>query len=203
MNKWWLRGALLSSFVVLAACSSSKPSTSNNNTGGQNAGGQNNGGTGNEGGSTGGTGNTGGNTGGSGNTGPVCGDGTCDPGETMNSCPQDCGDPPPDCTEEADFQTCASCFAEEFPDGAALFNEFAACVICVACYDVCDGANSGCQAPPASTDACDTGTPGDAACQACIMCAQQPGGVCEPQLQACASNQECLDFDTAIKDCPQ
>ena len=55
MNKWWLRGALLSSFVVLAACSSSKPSTSNNNTGGQNAGGQNNGGTGNTGGSTGAT----------------------------------------------------------------------------------------------------------------------------------------------------
>ena len=59
---------------------------------------------------------------------------------------------------------------------------------------------------PASTDDCDVGTPGDAACGAdlqsgCLGCAV--AGSCKPVYDTCVGDQECLDFNTAIQDCPQ
>ena len=113
--------------------------------------------------------------------------------------------PPVDCTAEADFAACANCFAEEYPDGATLYNGLVECVICTACYTSCDGAGSGCPMPPAMKDMCDTADMADPmACgdtmAGCIACAF--GGTCVPQLGECQNNAECVDFANAIGDCP-
>ncbi|MBI4700004.1 MAG: hypothetical protein HY744_02370 [Deltaproteobacteria bacterium] len=49
-------------------------------------------------------------------------------------CAQDCGQ----------NQSCLNLCAADYPAGAALFNTYAECVVCKACYDDCDGKGSGC-----------------------------------------------------------
>jgi hypothetical protein len=109
-----------------------------------------------------------------------------------------------DCTMEADFQSCATCFADQYPVGAPIYNGLVQCVICSACYTVCDGAGSGCPMAPPMTDACDTGTPGKAACgdgmTGCIACSF--AGSCKTDLDACNGEPECVDFSNALQGCP-
>src|SRR5690242_11668098 len=67
-----------------------------------------------------------------------------------------------DCTQCADFNTCAMCEQGNHPEGSMTFNNLVTCVYCTACYTVCDGTDAGCMMAPASKDACDMGTPSTA-----------------------------------------
>lgn len=115
--------------------------------------------------------------------------------------------PPVDCTAEATFSDCANCFAEEYPDGAMLYNEVVVCAFCTGCYTTCDGASLGCPSAPPMKDACDTeDMPDEMACDnaqmtGCVSCAL--GSTCQTQLVTCQQSPDCIDFANAIQTCPQ
>lgn len=60
---------------------------------------------------------------------------------------------------------------------------------------------------PAMTDACDTGTPGMAACgdlqSGCVGCSVGAGALCAEQYNTCVGDTECVDFSGVLQDCPQ
>jgi hypothetical protein len=105
-----------------------------------------------------------------------------------------------DCSACADSQTCFSCLQDKHPEGAPLYQAFASCTICVGCYTTCQGSQYGCTAP-AQTDACDTGTPGQAtACVACDGCAIL--GTCSPESDACQASADCHAYEDELSGCP-
>ncbi len=108
-----------------------------------------------------------------------------------------------DCSLCADRKTCFDCASANHPTGSALYETLAECVICTACYTVCDGANAGCPMPPATKDACDMGTPGDAACSGMGMCQDcSLAGTCKADLTACQGSADCMGFAQEIQGCP-
>lgn len=135
----------------------------------------------------------------------VCGDGVCSAGEDPVSCALDCGSV--DCTSEPDFASCSNCFAEQYPGGAAIYNALVDCVICVACYTVCQGmsGSQSCPMAPAMTDPCDGDMADPALCgdtfMGCIACGI--GGSCADEVTSCQNDAECVEFATAIGNCPQ
>lgn len=115
-----------------------------------------------------------------------------------------------DCSQCADFQTCASCEEKNNPQGAQLFDALLDCLYCTACYTVCDGASSGCQMAPATMDACDDDAPDPygPGCDGqmtnpptgCIPCAE--AATCKDPLDACKNSPDCVALNTALQACP-
>jgi hypothetical protein len=78
-----------------------------------------------------------------------------------------------DCTDEACFDACY----DSHSAGQALYNAAIACLD-GACTDSCGGGGG--------NTSCDVGT-----CDACLICAEEPGGVCADELDACGADPAC------------
>ena len=106
---------------------------------------------------------------------------------------------------------CQNCLAVAHPVGAQLYEAAVHCILCSACYTVCEGAQQGCSGPPAMTSSCDVGTPsmpGGGDCgggqgnTGCIACSENPGGPCFAAVQACESNPDCAAYVNGLSACP-
>jgi hypothetical protein len=115
-----------------------------------------------------------------------------------------------DCTQCADFNTCAMCEQGNHPEGSMVFNDLITCVYCTACYTVCDGSTAGCTAAPTTMDACDGAMPDpmgpgcidstNTPATGCIPCAE--AATCKPKVDACKADTDCVAFNQALQNCP-
>jgi hypothetical protein len=187
MKTWALGAMAISTFALMACGSSSGGSTSTESTAG--TGGKSSGSSSSVVSSTTGT-STGGSAGTS--TGGAGGSDACTSGA--------------DCTTCADQNTCITCETTAHPEGSNTFNTYLECLLCTACYYVCDGTTQGCTTAPATVDACDSQTmmadmaACDTATPNCATCAQ--AGTCKPQVTACQNDPDCVAFDQGLQACP-
>lgn len=119
---------------------------------------------------------------------PGCGDGTCDNGETCSSCPQDCG-------------SCAKCGDGKCTEGETCENCAQDCGMCPGCGDgVCTAPKETCFTCPQDCGKCQGC--GDGTCTASETCASCPmdcgpcdvcgNGVCQPPDETCINcPQDC------------
>ncbi len=107
------------------------------------------------------------------------------------------------CAAEPDPGACVACETAKNPTGAAKFNALQDCIYCNECYNVCDGAATGCAAPPATMGTCDGAGPDATACgdasSGCIACAY--AGACLQAANDCVGSPECLDYGSAVGNC--
>jgi hypothetical protein len=132
----------------------------------------------------GGSGATGG---GSGATGGGAGGGQADAG---NPCSNGT-----DCSICGNTNDCITCNMTKYDGGIALFNDLGNCVVCVACYTTCNGAQSSCPMPT-GMDTCDVGS-----CGTCSPCSMASTGKCGSQKAACDANPDCSALYAGIRGC--
>jgi len=104
------------------------------------------------------------------------------------------------CSQCADNASCSACNRQLHPSGVPLYDTLVTCVLCGDCYSTCMAPSSVCPSPPATTNACDTGTHTNAACSACQTCATQ--GSCQPATLTCQNDPDCLALVLALAKCP-
>jgi hypothetical protein len=108
------------------------------------------------------------------------------------------------CNSMPDNKTCVACEAAKHPAGSMLYNALNTCLYCTECYTVCDGMAKGCASAPPMMGVCDGPAPDKTACgdtnMGCVKCAY--AGACKAASDACINNQDCLDYNGAISNCP-
>ncbi|MBI4701768.1 MAG: hypothetical protein HY744_11525 [Deltaproteobacteria bacterium] len=100
------------------------------------------------------------------------------------------------CADEANFQDCANCFAEENPDGA---NAYVQAIVdnCLCANECKEECAAECKDPNSLKD----GTP----CSTCFdeTTAKQDSACIQGFVASCKADQSCIDFATSLQDCPE